>query len=39
MSMSIDVIDVGDKAPDFVLEDHTGEQFSLSAQAGRSPSS
>ncbi len=28
-------INIGEKAPDFVLKDHTGDAFSLSAHAGR----
>ena len=31
----IDVVDVGTKAPDFELKDHTGETFSLSEHAGQ----
>ncbi|MBS3773286.1 MAG: redoxin domain-containing protein [Candidatus Thermoplasmatota archaeon] len=31
----VDVIDTGARAPDFELEDHKGDIFSLSGQAGR----
>jgi peroxiredoxin len=33
--MGMDVIDTGATAPDFELEDHRGDVFSLSGQAGR----
>ncbi|MFO8133874.1 MAG: redoxin domain-containing protein [Thermoplasmatota archaeon] len=33
--MGMDVIDVGERAPDFELEDHRDDVFSLSEQTGR----